>query len=397
MTFVFGLDFGLALLAALLLVRKSPRGAGDSILIAAAAVSASICGGAAMLDAGVRLPPTLAIWVGGSGFIVLPALLFLYVRRQTATFRVYDGLWLVPAVLHTAWLARVWHAHGGLSTRGGFVSLPPHFEAAVPSIVPVLIGIAAPIASLQTLHGHRQRMRAYWTEIGPLDLDWAAKLQIGTLVGSTIAVGALIAFEAQPRLALLTVMLIVGAQLGAFCVFAPAQRAIPPQRAEPVDAVDTSELIPIETLTAAVVASDRFRAEGYSLAVAAEDLGGVDPKRISASLAAAGTGFYDFINGLRVERVCALLTQPAFAQRSVLELAFEAGFQSKATFYRAFKARTGMTPSRYRRVAARPGERPRRRYDDGGSKRLLNVKANGEGPKRSRCQSFARPSSTLGS
>ena len=201
-------------------------------------------------------------------------------------------------------------------------------------------------------------LRAYWTDTHAIDLEWAARLQIGTLVGSAIAALALIVLEPAPRAALTVVMLILGAQLLTFCAYAPVQRAIPLERAEPLAPTETVDLIPLEVMTAALVRSDRFRTEGYSLAAAAEDLGGVDAKRISASLAAAGTGFYDFVNGLRLQRACALLADPARAQCSVLDLAFEAGFQSKATFHRVFKARTGETPSAFRRRNLRSMSEP---------------------------------------
>lgn len=59
-------------------------------------------------------------------------------------------------------------------------------------------------------------------------------------------------------------------------------------------------------------------------------------------------GFYTLINDLRLARCLALLDDRANERRTVLELAYEAGFSSKATFYRYFRARQGMTPKAYR-------------------------------------------------
>ena len=59
-------------------------------------------------------------------------------------------------------------------------------------------------------------------------------------------------------------------------------------------------------------------------------------------------GFYTLINDLRLASCQALLDDPANDQRTVLELAYAAGFSSKATFYRHFRARLGMTPRDYR-------------------------------------------------
>lgn len=60
----------------------------------------------------------------------------------------------------------------------------------------------------------------------------------------------------------------------------------------------------------------------------------------------ANKTFNGYINGLRVDYVCNLLRSGV--QQSVTELAFEAGFSSKAVFNRSFKEFTGMTPSQYK-------------------------------------------------
>lgn len=60
--------------------------------------------------------------------------------------------------------------------------------------------------------------------------------------------------------------------------------------------------------------------------------------------------FSSFINGLRAEGVAEALG--ARPDTDLLDLAFEMGFASKASFNRAFRARFGMTPSQYRRALA---------------------------------------------
>ncbi|RMF00770.1 MAG: AraC family transcriptional regulator [Bacteroidetes bacterium] len=58
--------------------------------------------------------------------------------------------------------------------------------------------------------------------------------------------------------------------------------------------------------------------------------------------------FSDLINAYRVAEVQRLLCDPAFASYSILAIGYEAGFNSKSTFYTAFKRVTGLTPSAYR-------------------------------------------------
>jgi len=57
--------------------------------------------------------------------------------------------------------------------------------------------------------------------------------------------------------------------------------------------------------------------------------------------------FYEFINEYRVEEVKSLMADPKNKHLKLMSLAYDAGFNSKATFNRIFKQMTGMTPSQY--------------------------------------------------
>ncbi len=63
----------------------------------------------------------------------------------------------------------------------------------------------------------------------------------------------------------------------------------------------------------------------------------------------SGKSFYDFINIYRVEEVKRRLKSPAFSHHTILSIAFDAGFNSKATFNATFRKFTGMTPSAYQK------------------------------------------------
>ena len=63
-----------------------------------------------------------------------------------------------------------------------------------------------------------------------------------------------------------------------------------------------------------------------------------------------GQNFNEAINRMRVEAVQRWLEDPADT-RTILELAHEAGFSSKASFNRSFKAYVGMTPTEFRTAA----------------------------------------------
>lgn len=62
------------------------------------------------------------------------------------------------------------------------------------------------------------------------------------------------------------------------------------------------------------------------------------------------SSFFDYINGLRVAEVQRLMRDRASDGRTLLDLAFAAGFNSKSTFNSSFKKISGLAPSSWRRL-----------------------------------------------
>lgn len=60
--------------------------------------------------------------------------------------------------------------------------------------------------------------------------------------------------------------------------------------------------------------------------------------------------FYDFINSYRIKESQRLLLDRPEEQKTILEILYETGFNSKSAFNLAFKKFTGMTPSQFRRA-----------------------------------------------
>ena len=84
---------------------------------------------------------------------------------------------------------------------------------------------------------------------------------------------------------------------------------------------------------------------------------GLAPHKISQVInTGLGKNFYDLVNGFRIDESKKLLKKNALSERSkktgkktVLEILYEAGFNSKSAFHRAFKKHTGMTPTIFTR------------------------------------------------
>ena len=61
--------------------------------------------------------------------------------------------------------------------------------------------------------------------------------------------------------------------------------------------------------------------------------------------------FFNFINSYRIEEVKYQLKNSVDQKKTILEILYEAGFNSKSTFNHVFKKFTGMTPSEFRRMS----------------------------------------------
>jgi len=62
--------------------------------------------------------------------------------------------------------------------------------------------------------------------------------------------------------------------------------------------------------------------------------------------------FYDFINSFRVRMVQVYMMDPEKSRNTILEMLYEAGFNSKTAFNAAFKKQTGMTPTDFKRTVS---------------------------------------------
>ena len=62
--------------------------------------------------------------------------------------------------------------------------------------------------------------------------------------------------------------------------------------------------------------------------------------------------FFDFVNSYRVEEAKNLLADSAQGEKTILDIMFDVGFNSKATFNTLFKKKVGMTPTEYKKSMA---------------------------------------------
>lgn len=90
-----------------------------------------------------------------------------------------------------------------------------------------------------------------------------------------------------------------------------------------------------------------YRQHDMSLQSLAEQLG-CSAKHLSQVLNnELGENFYEFVNRHRIDEIKKLLLGDALTERPIIDIALDAGFNSKPAFYNAFRKCTGMTPTEY--------------------------------------------------
>ncbi|MFI5159852.1 MAG: ABC transporter permease [Sphingobacteriales bacterium] len=96
-------------------------------------------------------------------------------------------------------------------------------------------------------------------------------------------------------------------------------------------------------------ANNYYQDQELTLSSLAEKLG-IHPHELSRVInVALKKNFNDFINEYRIRDVAGKMQDPAYDRITLLGMAYDAGFNSKATFIRAFKQLTGKNPAEYKR------------------------------------------------
>jgi AraC-like DNA-binding protein len=101
-----------------------------------------------------------------------------------------------------------------------------------------------------------------------------------------------------------------------------------------------------------LVASELFKQQRLSLIDVANHFK-IGVKDISSAVnTGSGLNFCEYINGLRVADVKQKIDGNISDKLTLLEIAFDSGFNSKSSFNSCFKNLTGLTPSQYQRQRA---------------------------------------------
>lgn len=138
------------------------------------------------------------------------------------------------------------------------------------------------------------------------------------------------------------------AKAGVHIEMVPAQ--VPPEKSGVYSRLDESDLNNYaEALNTLMQKEKLYLHETLSLRMLAQRLN-IEPNLVSHVLnSVLRKSFYDYVNEFRIEEVKRKIDDPAYRHLKIVEVAYECGFNSKATFNRVFKKVTGRPPSDFRK------------------------------------------------
>ena len=124
-----------------------------------------------------------------------------------------------------------------------------------------------------------------------------------------------------------------------------------PSKYEKSSLVPTQAEAHVEALLHLMEQDRPYQQQGLKLKDLAHHLS-IPPHHLSQTLNdQLGQSFYDFVNSYRVAEAKARLANPADNHLTILSIAYEAGFNNKASFNAVFKKHTGLTPSQFKKKA----------------------------------------------
>lgn len=279
-------------------------------------------------------------------------LFFVYVRSLT-TGRAPGG----RAFVHGGWFLAMlaWAAWRWLS--GEPLVAGGAWEARWLDPVLFSVAFAYLVSAMFQIRRHRAWLRDRRSDADRLSLHWLA-----LMAACQFAIWGIAAAHWLLKLPLVDYLLIYAAVAAWVCVVGWFSQGLPPvvvaQAGEPGAAGLASAAAPSgddprfdevqARLSGLMSAQAMYREPALTIAQLARRSGYPEYLVSTVINRRLGGTFWEYVNRHRIEAVRACLADAGDA-RSILDIAYDAGFTSKSTFNTAFKRIVGETPSAYRR------------------------------------------------
>lgn len=360
-------------LAAVLARRKKDRVANRLLAALVGALSLMLLLGVLEMRWGLSSHPHLLALTAPLPFLFGP-LLFLYVAALTRPAARFEVRWLfhgLPFAADVLFLLEGFYLKSGpekLALAQAY--LAGHGSPALDffEVLQTVQATAYLFASWVALRRYARKIEGYYSDVERIDLRWLMGMVLAhAAVWSIVIAGRVLrtAGFAPEALQGLSQAVQVGSALVVFATgymslwqpelfekaqaagaAEPARRPLPKYQRNRVDDREAAELA--RKLTTHMRDRKPYR-DGALTLQALADAVGATPHMLSQVLNLhLRKSFFFFVNSYRTDELMAALNDPAQSHRGVLELALEAGFNSKSTLNSFFKRYTGVTPTEFR-------------------------------------------------
>lgn len=306
---------------------------------------------------------------GFSLIFLFGPLLYFYTKSMTApsfSFRKRDFLHAAPFLLYWIYLATNFYPYSAEAKIALFDSGKIDYlfnKIYIYDIAHILILIYM-AASLRELYRFRQQLKHYFSSIEKLNLSWLRLVLYGfLLMWLCDLTNSIILRFTRPQPAIPYLLLL--SSLGINFIFAtvavyrslkqplifsglqPEKNGKHKYSQSSLTKSDSQRYL--ATVTSYMNLKKPFLNPSLTINELAENLA-IPSRHLSQVInESLHQNFYDFVNHYRIEEAKRMLSEDSNDKKTILEVLYEAGFNSKSAFNIAFKKHTGMTPSEFKR------------------------------------------------
>jgi len=361
-----------AILAVGLAWRPQDRPANRLLAVLVAAVSLMLLFGVLERGWGSSQPHLLGL--GAPLPFLFGPLLYLYIVALTRPAARLEPRWLIhgiPFAAFVLYMLQIFYLHTGgekiaMVRAYGAGDIPVGLRLL--EFVRLVQAVCYLAASWVALRRYGRKIEGYFSDVARIDLRWLRAMVVahavvwsivvvsGLLQAGGVAPASLHGFSRAIQVASALVIFATGYfSLWQPTLFEKAQAsraAEPPPRPLPKyqrNRLEDEEAEAIARKVTARMTERKLYRDGSLTLQALADEVGVTPHMLSQVLNLhLRKSFFVFVNSYRTEELMRALSDPRQRDRGVLELALEAGFNSKSTLNSFFKRYTGLTPSEFR-------------------------------------------------
>ena len=377
MAFVYGISFGVSLLLAALLFKRLKQHDANRWLFCNMATTALMF---LLLGINIELPALLPnfikVFSGSSGFLLLPIFFYLYVLELTGQKSKKHFLFFLPFAIHFIWHL-IFYAGETASERLIFINglmgiVPVFYWELWVGILLMLVQIVFPIMSLHLIKSHQQKILQRYANIEDIDLVWVQRLLWAILIVILISFSLIVpanlsnnlsfefVFPIMFSLVAFQILYIGYYGINQSNVFSRIKISKPlakiafenieleKSELEKETLINDIELVRIEKLKKHMLDSQIYKRNRLTIEQLSESIGWSVESLSQLINQGVGINFFDFINQYRVDEIIRQLEDSKNRNATLLNIAYENGFNSKTAFNNVFKKLTGKTPSQYR-------------------------------------------------